>query len=804
MKFTVSWLKEHLETNATCQEISDCLTSIGLEVEEIDNPAQKYEGFVLGYVEAARPHPDADTLKVCTVDDGGAQKRQIICGAPNARAGIKVVVARPGALMPVRDEEGKAIEIKVSKIRGIQSQGMICSEREMGLGEDHDGIIELPQDVSIGQDFIAYRRDLDDPVIEINVTPNRGDALGVRGIARDLAAAGLGSLKPQRSAFKGQGVGVPALKVRIETPHCPAFAYRIIRGVKNRKAPQWMQKKLEAIGLRPISALVDVTNWMSYDNARPMHVFDFARLQGDLTVRGAREGECLAALNEREYTFDAQMTVIADEKGVVSLGGIMGGEGTGCTEDTQDVILEAALWDPVNIARTGRKLQIHSDARYRFERGVDPKTTLEHMNIATQYILDICGGEASELQLVGKIPDVQRSIAFDYGFVKRFGGVDLPIAQGIAYLEKLGFAVEQGKGDQLHVTVPSARPDIDRQWDFVEEILRLHGYDTIPAVSLPRLTAYPEPALTMIQQRRARAKRALAASGMSETVTWSFTASEFTPLFGGGNAELRLENPIIAELDEMRPSGLINLVLAAKRNLNRTQRNLALFEEGAIFTGIAPKDQRAVIAGLRTGESGERHWAEPQRAWDAFDAKADAERALAAAGAQTENLQVLSPAPSWYHPGRSGMLCLGPKNVLAHFGELHPKVLRSMGFKERAVGFEVFLEAIPTARSRGAARARFSPSPFNPLERDFAFLVEEDTPAKTVLKLAQAADRLLIKAVRLFDVYQGEGVPEGKKSLAITVVLQPGEASFTDAQLDALSDKIIASVCKSTGAELRG
>ncbi len=804
MKFTLSWLKEHLDTDASLDEIVAKLTAIGLELEDLERPADKYQGFKVAEVVAAEQHPDADKLRICQVSDGSADLRQVICGAPNARAGIKVVLATPGTVMPLPDDKGEPITIKIGKIRGTESQGMMCSNAEMGLGDDHDGIIELAEDAPVGQDFIAYRSDLDDPVIEINVTPNRPDALGVRGVARDLAAAGLGRLKENRTAFAGATTGAPGLSVSIETPeNCPAFAYRIIKGVKNGPSPVWMQKKLEAIGLRPISALVDVTNWITFDQARPMHVFDAGKVQGNLVVRQAKPGEELLALDEKTYQFDELMTVIADDRGVESIAGIMGGEESGCSDDTVDVVVEAALWNPVNIARTGRKLQVNSDARYRFERGVDPSTTLEGMEIATQYILDMCGGQASDLILAGEIPSERKALDFDYGLVKSNGGVDLTREDGVAILQRLGFEVA-GDGDALKVTVPLSRPDIDRQWDFVEEILRIHGYDKIPAVSLPRPSVFPARALNDQQLKRSAAKRAMAARGMHECVTWSFTSSQFAPMFGGGVQELRIANPIISELDEMRPSLLINLLMAAARNANRSFTSVNLFEQGAIFTGVAPEQEHQAIAGVRSGQEHGKHWSGEGAAWDVFDAKADAMAALEALGMPTANLQVASPAPGWYHPGRSGVITLGPKTVLAHFGELHPKVLKALDVKSRAVGFEVFIDALPKPkRKSGASRPAYSPSPFNPITRDFAFVMDEAVEAQTLIRAAKGADKALITDVQLFDVYQGQGMAEGKKSLAITVTLQPVKASMTDEQIEAVCQKIIALVMKATGAELR-
>jgi phenylalanyl-tRNA synthetase beta chain len=799
MKFTLGWLKDHLETDAALAEIAAKLTAIGLEVEGIDDPGAALTGFVVGHVETAQPHPNADRLRLCAVSTGG-ETLQVVCGAPNARAGLKVVLARPGTVIPATGEA-----LKKGAIRGVESQGMMCSARELKLGEDHDGIIELPADAPVGA-AVADVLKLD-PVIEIKLTPNRVDALGVRGIARDLAAAGLGTLKPfDTTPVKGTfdsprkvTNGLAPEQVHL----CPQFVGRTIRGVKNGESPPWLKERLAAIGLRPVSTLVDVTQYLTIDLGRPLHVFDDAKLKGSVSPRMARDGETLAALNGKTYALDSTMVVIADEAGAQGIGGVMGGEPASVTEATTAVFLESALFEPMNIAATGRKLEIASDARYRFERGVDPASSEPGAEVATRMILALCGGEASHLIVCGTAPTVDRAIAFDPARVQGLGGIDLAAAESKAVLERLGFAVDDTCVPWT-VTPPSWRTDVGGWQDLVEEILRIHGYDAIPATPLPR-APMPKPVLTPAQRQIGTVRRALAARGLAETTTWAFLPRAQAELFRGDLPLVPLANPISTDLDTLRPSAIPNLAAAAGRNAARGLSDVALFEIGPRFEDAKPGAQSLIAATLRSGHDGPRHWAGPRRAVDAFDAKADALAALDAAGLSVAGLQTAAGAsvPAWLHPGRSGALRLG-NQVLATFGELHPRVLAAMDLKGPMVACEVFLERVPQPKKKaGAARPLLKPSPFQPVERDFAFIVDAAVSADAVLRAVRSADKELIGDVALFDVYTGAGVDTGRKSLALAVTLQPRTATLTDAEIEAAAAKIVAAVQKACGGRLR-
>jgi phenylalanyl-tRNA synthetase beta chain len=692
--------------------------------------------------------------------------------------------------------------LKASVIRGVASNGMLCSAYEMCISDDHEGIIDLPADTPVGAAF-ARIMGFDDPVLDVKVTPNRADCLGVHGIARDLAAAGLGRLRPLNvepvpGAFKSPTyVHLASLDAKA----CPLYVSRTIRGVKNGPSPRWLQDRLTAIGLRPISALVDITNFLTFDINRPLHVFDAGLIKGDLVVREARPSETLKALNGKEYILDGTMTVIADDAEVLGLGGVIGGESTGCTEVTTDVLIEAALFDPVRTAATGRKLNLQSDARYRFERGLDPAFVVPGMEIATRLILDLCGGSPSEVVISGAEPAWQRRYRLRADRIATLGGVDVPPEESRNILESLGFGFEDKDGI-AEVSPPSWRGDVEGEADLVEEVLRIRGYDAIPVVPLERETALPRPALTPAQRRVGFVRRTLASRGLVEAVTFSFMPEAEAAQFGGVPAELRLVNPISADLDVMRPSILPNLLGAARRNADRGLADSALFEIGPQYRDDTPEGQIAMATGLRHGSSGARLWNDPGRKVDAFMAKADALAALAAAGAPMENVQVSADPPGWYHPGRAGTLRLGPK-VLGHFGELHPAVLAKFDVKGPAVAFEIHLDAIPQPRKAGRGRPPLKLSTLQSVERDFAFLVPADLPAETLLRAARGVDRKLIAEVRLFDVYTGAGLPAGRKSLAITVVLQPEEATLTEEQIDALAQKLVAQVTKVTGGELR-
>ena len=797
MKTTLAWLKTHLDTTASLDEIVQTLIMRGLEIEGIEDRANDLAAFTIARVIEARPHPNADKLKLCRVDTGKGEV-EVVCGAPNARTGLVGVFAPPGAVIP-----RNGMVLKVSQIRGVQSNGMLCSGYELKLSEDHEGIIELPENLTPGAPFAAAMG-LDDPVLDVKITPNRADCLGVRGIARDLAAAGLGKLKPLETAPIAGKFASP-IAVHLEGPDakaCPLFLGRYIRGVRNGASPRWLQDRLGAIGLRPISALVDITNFLTYDLDRPLHVFDAEKLQGDLSLRGGAPGEQLAALNGKIYALDPDMTVIADRSGALSLGGVIGGASTGCTEATRNVFVEAALFDPVRTAATGRKLGLQSDARYRFERGVDPEFTRPGMQIATRLILELCGGEPSEVTQAGAVPAWRRRYHLRGNRVETLGGVAISLADQQRILEDLGCSVA-AEGDGFAVEPASWRADIEGEADLVEEILRIRGYDSIPAVPLERASVLPKPALTSAQRRASLVRRTLATRGLVEAATFSFMPKAQAALFGGGSEALTLANPISADLDQMRPSVLPNLLAAAQRNADRGFANGALFEIGPLYKDDTPEGQHSMATAIRTGQTGVKRWDDPGRPVDALIAKADAMAALAAASVPLESLQVTSDPPAWYHPGRAGTLRQGAK-ILAHFGELHPGVLAQMGVAGPAVGFELFLDAVPAPRARqGRAKPLLALSPFQPVERDFAFVVDEALPAENLLRVARGLDKKLVAEVRLFDVYRGKGVAEGKKSLAITVVLQPSEATLTDAAIEAFSQKLVAAVEKATGGSLR-
>ncbi|UKJ74037.1 phenylalanine--tRNA ligase subunit beta [Azospirillum brasilense] len=797
MKFTLSWLKDHLETDATLDQIVEKLTALGLEVEGVEDRSKELKPFRVAHVVSAEKHPDADKLRVLVVDTG-TEKLQVVCGAPNARAGLKGVFAPEGAYIP-----GSDITLKKGVIRGVESNGMMCSERELKLSEEHNGIIELPDDAPVGVAYADYAG-LGDPVIDISLTPDRADCAGVRGIARDLAAAGLGTLKPL-AAEPVKGAFASPFGVTIEAPDaCPMYVGRYFRGVKNGPSPKWLHDKLVAIGLRPISALVDITNFITFDLSRPLHAFDADKVKGGIVVRMAREGETLAALNGKEYALDPSMTVIADHERAEALGGIIGGEASGCTETTVNVFLEAAIFDTVRTAQTGRKLGIESDARYRLERGVDPAAVVSGMERATRLILEICGGEASDLVIAGEEPQWRRTLTLRPGRVAALGGVEVPRDEQTRILIDLGCEIVGEDVDgTLRVVPPSWRADIHGEADLVEEVLRIHGFDAIPATPLPRESVLTRPALTTKQRRVGLTKRTLAVRGLSEAVTWSFMAGPVAALFGGVGEGLTLVNPISADLDVMRPSILGNLIQAAGRNADRGYADAGLFEVGPAFRKPSPDGQDLVAAGIRAGNAVPRHWAEKARGVDAFDAKADAMAVLEAAGAPVTNLQVTTDAPGWYHPGRSGVLRLGP-TVMARFGEIHPTVLGTLGVKGPVVGFEVFLDAIPLPKKKGGtARPLVQLSPFQPLERDFAFVVGKDVEADKLIRAAKGADKALVKDVTVFDVYQGTNLEEGKKSVALSVTLQPTERTLTEPEIEAIGQKIVAAVAKATGGSLR-
>lgn len=802
MKFTLNWLKDHLDTDATLTEVSERLTMLGLEVEGIEDRAQGLQDFVVGEVLSAEKHPDADKLQILTVTNG-VDTHQVVCGAPNARKGLKGVFGASGMYVP-----GLDVTLKDATIRGVESKGMMLSEREMGLSDEHTGIVDLPADAPVGAPAVDVLG-LNDPVIEIAITPNRGDCLGVRGIARDLAASGLGSLKPLGiDPIKGTFDSPIAVKLDFSADTkdaCSQFAGRMIRGVKNGPSPKWMQDRLNAIGLRPISALVDITNYSTFDLGRPLHVFDADKVKGDITARLGRAGETLLALNGKEYAIDDEMCVIADDSGAEALGGIMGGEHSGCSEDTVNVFLESAIFDPVRTAATGRKLNLMSDARYRFERGIDNDLAVDGCENGTRLIMGLCGGEPSNTLVAGDGPDWRRTIGFRPSRVKGLTGVEVGEDEMERILSVLGFSVDKADASAWKVSVPAWRGDMVDEPCVIEEIVRVNGYHNIPHVSLDRSDSLPAPAISTALQKRRKVRRQLVARGLVEAVTYSFLPSAHAELFGDVPDSMRLSNPISSDLDVMRPSVLPNLIAAIGRNDARGHADGALFEVGPQFSGDRPEDQTVVASGVRSGEAVPRNWTGSVRKADVFDAKADALAALKAAGAPVDKLQVFEGGPAWYHPGRSGTLRLGPKTVLANFGEVHPGILKKMDVKSSAVAFEVFLDNLPKAKNKASqARPLVKLSAFQSVARDFAFVVDESVEAAQVVRAARGANKALIQAVTLFDVYEGAGVDAGKKSVAIEVTLQPFDKTLTEDGIEAVAAQVVGAVAKATGGTLRG
>lgn len=802
MKFTFAWLKEHIDTKASVGTIAETLTRIGLEVEQLFDPAKSLAPFRVAEVVKCEKHPNADKLSVCEVDTG-KERVQVVCGAPNARAGMKGVFAPVGSYVP-----GSDLTLTKVKIRGVESFGMLLSERELELSDEHTGIIELNPQAKIGSPAAAALG-LDDAVIEVAITPNRPDCLGVRGIARDLAAAGLGKLKKDEvKPVKGSFPNPIPIKLEFDTAStdaCPVFAGRVVRGVKNGPSPDWLQRRLKAIGLRSINALVDITNYIAYDRGRPLHVYDADRVKGAIRVRLGRKSEQFLALDGKVYEVDADMCVIADDSYVLGLGGVIGGADTGVTESTVNVFIESAYFDPKRTARTGRKLGIQSDARFRFERGVDSDFVVPGLELATGLVLDLCGGTPSKITIAGKVPKAARPFKFDLGQVERLSGLEIGDGEIKKLLAALGVELD-GKGKHVKAAPPSWRPDITGSADLVEEVVRLIGVDQVPATPMTRDAGVAKPVLTEAQRRRRLTQRVLAARGLVEAVTWSLVAPEHAKLFGGGKTELTLSNPISTELAEMRPSLLPGLITAAQRNRDRGFADGALFELGQAYRGARPEDQFVAASGVRFGRStlsgSGRHWSGEAPEADVFAAKADAVAALAALGIDQASLTVTREAPSWFHPGRSGALKLGPNAVLGVFGEFHPDLLATLGIAPPIAGFELYLDAVPPTKRKGASKA-LDASDLQPVRRDFAFLLDDEVAAGEVLRAALSADRALISDVGVFDVFTGKGVPEGKKSLAIEVTLQPRDKTLTDAEIEAVAAKIVAAVKKATGGELR-
>jgi phenylalanyl-tRNA synthetase beta chain len=808
MKFTLSWLKEHLKTKATVEEIATKLSAIGLEVESVDNPGAKLGAFRVARIVEAKKHPNADKLQVIMVEaERGKPPLEVVCGAPNARAGLVGVFAPLGTYIP-----GSKITLEKKPVRGVVSNGMMCSAAELELSEDSQGIIELEPDMEahIGESYVDAAG-LNDPVFEVKLTPNRPDCTGVRGIARDLAAAGLGTMKPEK-AISGVEGGFPSpVDVKLEFSKetrdaCPVFAARYVKDVENGPSPAWLQSRLKAVGLRPINALVDVTNYISQDRGRPLHVYDADKISGAVRARLGKAGEKFLGLDGREHAVDEEMCVIADDKGPLGLGGVIGGEASGSTEATKNVLIECAWFDPLRTAATGRKTGLVTDARYRFERGVDASSVLPGLDLATQMILKLCGGKPSKAKVAGKAPDTRREIEFDMGRVEKLAGLKIDKDEIRAILEALGCDIS-GRGTKVEVTTPSWRPDIHGAADLVEEVVRIAGIDRVPPTPLPRMSGVARPVLTERQKRARRAKRALAARGFVEAVTWSFIPREQAQAFGGGADALELANPISTEMSSMRPGLLPGLLAGVGRNRNRGHADLALFELGQAYRGEAPADQYLSAAGVRAGTAhltgAGRHWDGAAPDVDVFDAKEDVTALLGALGFDATKAQITRDAPDWYHPGRSGTLRLGPKVVLAHFGEIHPKMLKVFDAAGPLVAFEVFLDAQPPEKKKGRAKSGLPQADLLPVRRDFAFVVAKGVAAGDVIRAASAADKALIAGVTVFDVFEGGNLAaEGKKSLAIEVTLQPLQ-TMTDQEIEAVSQKIIAEVKKATGGEIR-
>jgi len=790
MKFTLSWLKQHLDTSASLDEILEGLIGVGLEVEEVTDKSKQLAAFKVAKVLEAEKHPNADKLKLCKVETDAGIK-QVVCGAPNARAGIKAIIALPGAVIPASGET-----LQLGSIRGQESQAMMCSERELLLSEEHDGIIEVQGDFPVGTPA-AVALGLSDPMIYIKVTANRPDALGVYGLARDLAAKGLGNLKPLNAApVKGTFKSPISVSIAPDNNACKLFVGRYFKGVKNGPSPKWLQDQLRAIGLRPISVLVDITNYMTFTYARPLHVFDADKTRGNITARGAKDGENLLALDGKTYALASGMTVIADDKAAEGIAGIMGGEETGCSDATTNVFLEAAYFDPRLTAATGRKLGIHSDARYRFERGIDPAFTQVGAEIASRMILDLCGGEASDLVIAGAVPNTARSFTLRKTRVRTLGGVDIPWTEQLRILRDLGFITS----DDGVAQVPSWRPDVHGEADLVEEICRIHGLDKVPNAAMSRPHDIARPILNPLQKRMLAARRTLATRGFNECVTWAFLPEVQAKLFGGGQPELKLGNPISSELSDMRPSLLPNLIAAAGRNAARGFGDVQLSEVGHAYAGDRMQDETLRAAGVRRGAFVARNVNGGGRNVDAFDAKADALAVIEACGLAASSMQIVQGAAAWYHPGRSGTIQLGPQNKLAMFGEIHPRILAAMDVKGPLVGFEIILNALPSSKQKSASRAALAISDLLPVSRDFAFVVEDKVQAAELIKAVKGVDKALIADAQVFDLYQ---LPDGKKSLAVEVTLQPREKTFTDADIEAISAKIVATAGKAVGAMLR-
>lgn len=814
MKFTLDWLKEHLDTEASADTIGKTLTMIGLELEGVEDQGAALSAFVTAHIVSAEQHPNADKLRVCKVDAGTGELIDVVCGAPNARTGLKSVFAFPGTYIP-----GKDMTIGKGNIRGQVSNGMLCSNAELELSNDHDGIIELPEDTPVGMKYVDFAG-IDGVVFDISITPNRGDATGVYGIARDLAAFGLGTLKttdmsPVPSAGPSPIAALPHQFAADEPKAVRNFGGRLIKGVKNGPSPEWLQQRLRAVGLRPVNAIVDITNLVSLGWGRPLHAYDADKLQGQPVLRNARAGETLDALDNKIYPLDSSMTIIADDAGPLCLGGVMGGIRSSSTDDTVNVFMECASWDPELVARTGRKTGIVSDARYRLERNVDPALTEPGLELATRLVLELCGGEPMQPVFSGADVYLNTVVDFPLAEVRRLTGLDVPADRIRDILERLGFqpvvtqatmAADDGV-KVWGVKVPSWRPDVTQKADLVEEVMRMVGVDNIPVEPLPRLNHVAPRMLTAIQNRRRIARRALAARGLDEAVTWSFISHDEATQFGGGSEALQLANAIASDMTDMRPSLLPGLLAAARRNAHRGIPDLGLFEVGQVFLSDAPEGQHTYASGIRTGTAklggAGRHWTGKAEAVGVFDAKADLAAALDALGYDIDKMQVLAEPAAWSHPGRGGRVAQGPK-TLAWFGELHPAWASKLDIDGPVAAFEIDLDALPEPRKKATrTKPALDLSALMPLSRDFAFVVDKSVTAAAILRAARGADKALIKDVTVFDVFEGAHVGEGKKSVAIAVTLQPTDKTLTDEDIEKVSSAIIAAVTKTSGGVLR-
>lgn len=798
MKFTLSWLQDHLATTASLEDILDLMVKIGLEVEHVENPAETLSAFTVCKVKEAEPHPDADKLRVCKVDTVDGEK-QIVCGAPNARAGMTAIYAPLGAYIPGLDF---ALDKKPRKIRGVESSGMMCSAKELEAGEDHDGIADLNSEIPLGTSA-ADALGVNDPVIDFEVTPNRADWLGVKGIARDLAAAGIGGLLDE-TVKKVSGSGSCSVEISLEAPDaCPIFAGVVVKGVKNGPSPDWLQARLRAVGQTPKSLLVDITNYISIDRARPLHVYDADKLSGSVIARLGRGGETLEAIDGKTYDITPDMCVIADDSGAIGLGGVMGGASTAVSDETENVFIESAWFDPLRTARTGRTTGIISDARYRFERGVDPASCEDGLNLALRLLLEYSGGTASRKKIVGEAPAHRPRVVFNKRDVERLTGLDIKAPAMKKTIKSLGFALEDA-GESWYLTPPTWRFDVAESADIVEEVARLEGFDKLPTLSLPVPAGGIRATTTPIQARVRTARRTLASRGFLEAVTWSFMPQDHAKLFGGGDEALTLANPVASELNQMRPSILGNLATASQKGFNNGEREMRLFEAGPIYLGDGPKDQRSVIAALVRPVK-QRHWQEAGDSYDSYSAKADMFAVLDALGQPPERFNVDAPRQPHWHPGQAASLKLGPKVTIGHFGALHPGVLKALDVDGPVYAFELNLNALPQMRAKATkTRPVLEKADLSPIRRDFAFVITDDTAARAVAKAAQGTDKQIITAVDIFDVYEGAGIEPGHKSIAIEVTLQPKGEAMKDAEIEAISHKIIAAVSKATGGELRG